>query len=620
MSVARREYRSALKAIGLAALILAPWIPIFPGTRGILVGVANLAGEWALVAISLVLLTGWVGQISLGQSAFVGVGAFVTGLLARAGVPFPVNLPIAATLGAAVAAVLGLVALRVRGLYLAVATLIFAYMADSFLFSSAWFVGGSASIIPNRIIGRSGTITVFDFRHQNLIYVVVLASVGVAWFVCTNLRDSKTGRAFFAVRGSETAAVSLGIDVRRYKLMAFAISGAIAATAGNLIMLDLKAVTAQDFTFTKSLFFLGIAVTGGVSSIGGAAAVCGLFAFLASIGTLWSNPVTSVIANNLDLVSAILLLLVLLFFPGGLGAIGNLWSRNRKQGPRLPEDDGESVASLRPAWRELTPGECSVQAEVVLEARDIEVRFGGLVAARDLNLRVCKQQIVGLIGPNGAGKTTMFNAIAGLNEPSNGSIHLFGRDVTRTPVHLRAQMGIGRTFQLIQLFGQLDVFDNLLVATHMHNRTGMWSHLTLVDRALEAEKDSHARVHDMIAMIGLEDVAHRRVSDLPFGILRYVELARALVTQAPLLMLDEPASGLDSNETAEFAKLLRFIRAELGVSILLIEHDMHMVTSVCDYIYVINRGEPLAEGTAEEIQRHPDVISAYLGQPEVVHA
>jgi len=664
----RRVYRMLARAAVVAALILAPWLPPL-SSQPALVQAANLAGEYALIAMSLVILTGWVGQISLGQGAFVGIGAFTTGLLAReAGIPFPINLPIVVAVTAAVASLLGLVALRVRGLYLAVATLIFAYVADKFLFTSAWLVGeGGSSTIPNRTIGRPGTVTFFDFRSKEVFYLVVLAAVAAAWYAAMNLRESKTGRAFFAVRGSETAAVSLGIDVTRYKLLAFALSGALAGIAGTLMMTDLKTATPTGFDFTRSLFYLGIAVTGGIGSLGGAIAASGAFAFLNAIGQIWDTALTRAIADNLDIVSVGLLLLVLLAYPGGLGAAGAAVGKRlrerarsgrresvsdeapsrpaRQRVPRRrgverraldfshlesePRDDELSVIGSAAAqqarrdWRTAQPAPLDLpedrsQREPILEARNIVVRFGGLTAADDVTVEVRKSEIVGLIGPNGAGKTTTFNAIAGLNEPASGTVRLYGQDATTLPVHVRAQMGVGRTFQLIQLFPQLSVFENLLVATHLHNDTGVLRHLALTDAAIEAEREARRSVRRIIGMLGLEDVADRRVAGLPFGVLRHVELARALVTRAPLLMLDEPASGLDNTETDEFARLLKFIRAELGVSILLIEHDVRMVTSVCDYIYVINRGAPLADGTPSEIQRHPDVVAAYLG--EAVHA
>ena len=674
--------RPFVVAAGAGALVLFPWLP---GVDNALVVHANLAGEYALVAISLVILTGWVGQISLAQGSFVGIGAFATGLLIRgAHIPFPVNMPLVAAVGAGMAALLGVVALRVRGLYLAVATLIFAYMAQTFLFSQSWLVGegGASSISPPRI-GRPGTVTYFDLSRAELRYVVILAVVVAALFASRHIRESKTGRAFFAVRGSEMAAVSLGIDVTRYKLLAFAISGAIAGVAGNLTMIDLGTVTPSSFQFNVSLFYLSIAVVGGIASLGGAVAAGILFG---GLDLLFLR--VAALNGYLDVVSVGLLLLVLLAYPRGLGGVGPVlaarlgvlgrafvalagtrprraatapstetktgtetgaasvgeeplrrfrWWRRRpavyrrtidrarldrlEPEPPSVEEILERESSLRerPDWRRI-PVKPPVLAPdrdartPLLEADGITVQFGGLVAVSDVSLSVREGEIVGLIGPNGAGKTTTFNAIAGLNSPARGRIRLFGEDATRYPVHVRAMMGVGRTFQLIQLFPQLSVFDNLLVATHVHNDTGVLSHVLVTERAISAELDARRRVRQVVALLGLEDVVDRMVGGLPFGVLRRVEIARALVTESPLLMLDEPVSGLDNAETDELAKLLRFVRAELGVTILLIEHDVRMVTSVSDHIYVLDGGRLLAHGPPSEIQRNRAVVAAYLGE------
>ena len=672
-----------------------PWLPGFPLNRVLpdlpttWVLDANVGLQYSLVAFSLVILTGWVGQISLGQGAFVGVGAFTTALLARHwGVPFPANLPIVSAVAAAVAALLGVVALRVRGLYLAVATLIFAWMADAYLFSQSWFVGdGGSSTIENRVIGNPDGVTHFDFSNPNVMYLAMVASVAACWYGAVNLRDSKTGRAFFAVRGSEMAAVSLGIDVTRYKLMAFALAGGICGVAGTLMMTDLRAASPAGFDFTRSLFFLGIAVIGGLQSLGGAVAAGLTFGFLSEVFFR-----VELLSGWLDVVTVGLLMVVLLSYPGGLGALGpalggrifaardRLATRIRPQtrddglGPSRPDDereeeddqtveaagaegmggrhvragwasrirrrqrvacrsiDLEGAARCRVSEQELMvlasanapldwrtapvdfdlPKRRSARSQV-LEADSITVRFGGLTAVDDFSLSVREHEITALIGPNGAGKTTLFNAIAGLNEPTRGSVRVFGEDVTHLPVHLRAKMGVGRTFQLVQLFGQLTVFDNLLVGTHVQNQTGVFSHVSLSGRAMTAEAQARRRVRTVIEMLGLEEVAERRAAGLPFGVLRQVEIGRALVTGAPLLMLDEPASGLDNAETDELMQLLRFLRSHLGVTILLIEHDVRMVTAVSDYVYVITRGRPLADGPPEAIQRDPDVVAAYLG-------
>ena len=629
-----RARRQALFAAAGIALLVWPFL----GAPSSLLGDAIQASIITVVAVSLVLLIGWVGQISLAHAAFVGIGAFSTGLLSRGWhVAFPLSLVAAAFVSAGVAAALGVVALRVRGLYLAVATLIFAWIADQYLFRSSWLVGvGGSSAVDVQPIGRRGAIPFFDLSQRRSLYYVVLAVAVVAVYAAANIRDSKTGRAFFAVRGSEMAAASLGIDIRCYKLLAFGISGFLAGAAGNLVMISQRSAVPAQFSFTVSLFYLAVAVVGGLTSLGGAVAASILFAGLSELFFR-----VRALAGWLEVVTAGLLAVVLLAYPGGLAAVpaslerpwrlvrrraAPLWHRLFPAAEDEPPErvDVLDLPSVEPAFEPAravvdrpAPGRRADGREV-LAAEGVVVRFGGLTAVDNVSIAVREGEIVGLIGPNGAGKTTTFNAISGLNVPTEGVIRLNGQDVTAEPVHRRAAMGLARTFQAIQLFSQLSVFDNLLVATHLQNPTGVLSHIVVSAPSLEAEERARRRVRRAIALLGLEDVADRKVAGLPFGVLRLVELARAVVTGAPIVMLDEPASGLDNAETDRLAELLFFVRAELGVSLLLIEHDIRLVTSVSDYIYVIDRGKPLAQGEPAEVQRDEAVIAAYLGDVEAV--
>jgi sulfate-transporting ATPase len=648
------------------------------------------AGMFVIAACSIVLLTGWVGQISLAQAAFVGVGGYGSAMVIRSfHVPFPLNLVIGAVIAASVAAGLGVIALRVRGLYLAVATLIFAFMADSYLFAAPWFAGsGGVSSVEINTVGTPRTYPYFDLSQRRTFYFVVLAVAATVLFGLANLRDSKTGRAFFAIRGSETAAASLGINVTRYKLVAFALSGAIAGLVGNLLLVSQGSISSSQFSISVSLLYLAIAVVGGLQSLGGAVASAMIFA---SLNELFYR--VTALNGYLEIVSAGLLAVVLLVYPGGLAQLApagrRVWAKTAPRRAAVAERvrswgvveragsvasrAGERATALRPGKERpaarraalaeprllplVAPGtpaaapaatvavtetipvaedndairigvdlsrlgdDAGVPAGLVapgipvLEARDIRVEFDGLVAVDHASLKLHEGQIVGLIGPNGAGKTTLFNAMSGLNQPTSGTVHMFGEDVTPLPVHERAQLGLGRTFQAIQLFPQLSTYENLLVATHANNGSGLFSHVALTRTGLRHEAAAEEVVRKVVAAMGLESVADRTVAGLPFGVLRQIEIARTLVTGSPIVMLDEPASGLDNAETDRLSELLFGLRDKLGLTLLLIEHDVRMVTEVSDYMYVLVYGKIVSEGVPADVRRDPVVTAAYLGEP-----
>jgi ABC-type branched-subunit amino acid transport system ATPase component/branched-subunit amino acid ABC-type transport system permease component len=645
----------------LVALLLWPFLhPPFS-----LLGDAIQACLYFIAAASIVLLTGWVGQISLAQAAFVGIGGFGTAIFIRnVDAPFPLNFVMATALAALVAVVLGFVALRVRGLYLAVATLIFGYMADSYLFAAPWFAGsGGNSSADVKPIGKPNLIPYIDFSDRRTLYLVCFGICALVAFALLNLRDSKSGRAFFAVRGSEMAAASLGIDVRRYKLLAFAVAGGIAGMAGNLSFIGQGTVVSAQFSLSASLLVLSIAVVGGLQSLGGCAAASIVFA---GLNELFFR--VSALTGYLDVVSALLLAVVLLAYPGGLAAIPPAvmtrlvpritrwriveWVRADMVGikrisaqvrgrigqrvfvpaqrrvdsarVRLLQSPPSPIRAPEPAIVPMQPDDVApstvavhrvtVTNEIAIDVRGVRVEFDGLVAVDDADLTVGSGEIVGLIGPNGAGKTTLFNSISGLVTPTCGTVEILGQDVTAVGVHRRAQLGLGRTFQAIQLFPQLSVYENLLVATHTNNPTGMASHIVLSRNAVRHEAAAEETVRNAVRFIRLEAVADQTVAGLPFGVLRRVEIARTLVTGSPIIMLDEPASGLDNAETDLLAELLRDLRDRLGLSLLLIEHDVRMVMGLSDRMYVLVHGRMIASGTPAQIRDNPEVIAAYLGE------
>ncbi|HZQ28134.1 MAG TPA: branched-chain amino acid ABC transporter ATP-binding protein/permease [Acidimicrobiales bacterium] len=711
MSASVHLSRAGKRLAFLSLLAIVLWLPYLPFVPYSVVGNVNVAAEYALVAVSLVVLVGWVGQISLGHAALVGVGAYITGLaMGGLHVGFPVSLLWGAAGGMVVAVVLGAVALRVRGLYLAVATLIFGWVGQEFLFRQAWFTRHSS--VTAAPVGKWDTIFYWNWPDRKVFYYAAWATVALAVYLMANLRDSKTGRAFFAVRGSEAAAASVGIDVVRTKLAAFAVSGLLAGAAGTLILVGQQAVTPEAFSVDKSLFFLAVAVVGGLSSLGGAVAASLLFAF---INEAFFR--VRALEGWLTVVPAVLLAAALLLYRGGLARLPDdvapwlrsarrrldpvlepvvvgfnrvadglaAWLRahaNRLRG-RLPTGErsaavvvkragpvttllsrltGGLVRAPRPVVRTeppldlVPPGVAEEQGpgasitalpvgrlaadtgsvtgvlpfdkmprqpvvmaadrderRVVLGVESLTAGFGGLVANDALSLTVCDGEVVGLIGPNGSGKTTLLNAVTGFVPVTAGRIELFGQDVTDLPPHHRAQLGLGRTFQRVRLFGQLSLFDNLLVATHQHNPTGILSHLAVTPGSLAAEAEARRQVQRVVRLLDLRDVAHTPVRDLPLAVQRIVELGRALVTGAKLVLLDEPASGLDATETARLVELIRYVRS-LGVAVLVVEHDVKMVSDVSDYLYVLERGRLLAEGPAFLVAMDEAVIAAYLGR------
>jgi ABC-type branched-subunit amino acid transport system ATPase component len=250
-----------------------------------------------------------------------------------------------------------------------------------------------------------------------------------------------------------------------------------------------------------------------------------------------------------------------------------------------------------------------------LEVREVSVRFGGVRALEDVSLRVEPGRIVGLIGPNGAGKTTVFNAVTGNLKPVGGRIHLFGYDVTDWPSHKRARLRVGRTFQRLELFGSLTVEENLVMGMEAQSRRGgLLSDVLALPSTVEQRADALERAREVLGAVGLEEYAGSRAGDLPIGLSRMVELGRAVCSDPYLLLLDEPSSGLSKEESLRLASLLRAAREEDGESILVVEHDMSFVMDLCDYLYVLDFGKLIAEGTPAEIRRDPAVQAAYLGE------
>jgi len=257
-----------------------------------------------------------------------------------------------------------------------------------------------------------------------------------------------------------------------------------------------------------------------------------------------------------------------------------------------------------------------MSAEPLLTATDLSVRFGGVLAVNRVGFEVRRGEVFTLIGPNGAGKTTVFNLISRLYTPTSGRITFEGRDLAAVAPHDVARLGIARTFQNIELFEHASVLQNLLIGRHTHRATTLWSELFFTPGARRAEIAAREKVEQVIDLLDLQHHRESLVAGLPYGVRKVVELARALCTEPKLLLLDEPSSGLNVEETDDMAFWIQDIRHELGITVLMVEHDMSLVSKVSDRVLAMNQGEVLATGTPREVQAHPGVIEAYLGASE----
>jgi ABC-type branched-subunit amino acid transport system ATPase component/ABC-type branched-subunit amino acid transport system permease subunit len=561
----------------------------------------------AAAALSLNVLMGYAGQISLGHFAFLGAGAFASGIITgaeRLALPFVIGVAVAALAGAGLAFLVGLPALRLRGLSLAVATIFLAFAAEESLFRAHWISRGAAGADLPR-----PQINTFIFTNNGDYVAVLLVMLIGIWWVDTNLTRSKLGRAFHAIRTNESVASAFGIDVTRYKLLAFTVSGALAGVAGAMYGHLYGNVNSEVFNYQRSLLLVIIVVLGGLGSRAGVVVSAAFYA----IFPLVLDEVFE--ANLLDLIiGAVLLMYTVSRHPGGLAEAFRHARDRRAAKSAEPSSDEEPPMPRLPVLDVAPRDRVRSRDEVVLAASAVTVRFGGLTAVDDAALEVGRGKIVGLIGPNGAGKTTLFNAISGVLRPDSGRISMFGRDVSDLPAHARASLGLGRSFQLIGLARDLSVTENLLLAQHQLATYDPVSALVRLPRVRRVERELTERAHQAIEALGFERYADTPVQQLSHGQQRIVEIGCLLVTAPEVLMLDEPSAGMAPALVENLAVRLKEMRDDLKKTVLLIEHNVPLVLDVCDELYVLDAGRVLANGAPKKVVAQRDVVDAYIGQ------
>jgi len=574
----------------------------------------------AIVALSLVVLTGYVGQISPAQMTFAGLGAFFCSRLASdAGLPFIVAVPLAGLAVVPCGVLLGAPALRVRGVSLAVVTLGAAVAIDSLVFADPRLTGGVDGIsIPSpEIFGYSVDGIVHPFRYAMvalMVLIVCMAGVGV-------LRTSRLGLKMLATRDNERAAAAEAVNTVGIKLIAFGIASFLAGIGGALFGYLYGHLSLAAFTPLASVTFVTVAYIGGIGSISGA-----VIAGMISAGGPVFNLLSS--SNAVDkyqlLISGVGVILTAILNPDGIAPAfaehaQNLRARLRgrpAQQPRsaaAPTDLDVVPVLWNPRHSRLAITAGSMDVSPLLEARGIEVNFGRVKAVDGVDLTVYPGSMLGLIGPNGAGKTTLIDAICGF-VPATGTVRFAGADVHRMRVHQRARYGLRRTFQSTELFEDLTIRENLLVSARARSAGTSDADDEPVGVAERAGRDTGEplSVEEILRLVGLQDKADRYPRELSNGESKLAGLARALHGGPRLLLLDEPAAGLDSAESRMLGDRLIAL-LDLGISIVLVDHDLELVMGTCDEVVVLDRGRLLASGSPSVVRHNPAVRAAYIG-------
>jgi branched-chain amino acid transport system permease protein len=641
----------------LAVLVLLAAALVFPvvHSNGGDVDAATNALCFAALALGLNIVVGFAGLLDLGYAAFFAIGAYTYGILASGqvhplwtsawqplqwlglvsrfhleGVPDVVQfqfsfwymLPGAAIVAAFFGILFGAPTLRLKGDYLAIVTLGFGEIVPIVVRNEQKLTNGAMGL--NAVLAP----TAFGYNfgvNATPYYYVAVAMIVFLIFVSYRLKASRVGRAWMAIREDEIAAGAMGVNRTRLKLLAFAIGAGFGGMTGTLYIAKLQTATPDMFQFPVSVMVLVMIVLGGMGSVPGVVVGALLLQLLQSWFlqdlTQWIHALGRLtgldllqhveLAQTIELIFGIILVTMMLYRRQGLIPASRATAAlsMEEQSVAAPSRGGIGVSLSRLTRAEVPDG------APLLETRGLTKRFGGITAVRGVDLLVPSHSIVGLIGPNGSGKTTFFNLVTGLDTPDSGRILFQGRDITGLPAHAVVEGGIARTFQTLRLFPDMTVLENVLVGMHA------WTHanaLGAVLRPVSVRREERESVEwgmEVLRIFGnrLVPRANHLASSLSYANRRRLEIARALAARPSLLLLDEPTAGMNPAETLELADQIRSLKT-MGLTVLLIEHKLNVVNDIAEKVAVLDYGEKIAEGTAEEVHRNEDVIRAYLGR------